>query len=61
MDALLAEPSVIHSPGFWLSLEIANGIPFVFVLYVGSLGMWIINVKVKNKKMIKERGGRNLG
>ncbi|MCI8759998.1 MAG: hypothetical protein HFJ34_02580 [Clostridia bacterium] len=26
-----------------------NGIPFVFVLYVGSLGMWMINAKVKNK------------
>lgn len=38
-----------------------NGIPFVFVLYVGSLGMWIINAKVKNKKQIRERGGRNFG
>lgn len=29
--------------------EWTNGIPFVFVLYVGSLGIWIVNAKTKNK------------
>lgn len=38
-----------------------NGIPFVFVFYVGSLSMWIINAKVKNKLRIKNKRRKSLG
>lgn len=27
-----------------------NGIPFTFVLIVGSLGIWIVNEKIKNRR-----------
>ncbi len=27
-----------------------NGIPFTFVLVVGSLGIWIVNEKIKNRR-----------
>ena len=34
-----------------------NGTPFTFVLWVGSLGMWIINDKIKKLKRKKKTLG----
>ena len=32
-----------------------NGIPFTFILFIGSLGMWIVNQKIKKNILIHQK------